>query len=319
MARGATDLLGIDAELDDALLDFAFLADYYRDSHPANAGDVSMLLSNSIAQRILDKFLDSASGWFPLSKLGLLATIRDDGRTGYRAQGIRQPLFYEHIHAIAGRSLLITRTGSQIPSLQSSISRYKDGELLTVIQVNEAADCIRVVFGNSQYGSIPSIETHVHLLGNSIMLSQGARSSAVVHAHPPHLVLLGRHPRIQGDFERFNAALYTQVEGILRNYEGLVGIVPYAQSGTEDLLVQTIEPFVKYQLLLWMNHGFIVRESSIRRAYTLLAYAEDAARSAIETFSTDGLGLPFEAVRSFLTQNSLLDAYTKLFADGSKS
>jgi ribulose-5-phosphate 4-epimerase/fuculose-1-phosphate aldolase len=134
----------------------------------------------------------------------------------------------------------------------------------------------------------------------------------MVHAHPPNLVSLGRHPLIRGSFERFNAAVYTSVEGLNRNYTGLIGVVPYRESGTKALVDSSIDSLVRHRLVLWMNHGFVVRESNIRRAYSLLGYAEDAARAALFTLTSGALGLPTESVLAFLEEHQLLDAYRSL-------
>lgn len=279
-----TDLLGLSGELDYIVRDLSFLAQHYAQFHPANVGDVSQVLSRDVSGQLLSRFNETLSNWYELSRLDEMASIRKDGRTGYRTQGIKDEGFYRAISPIAGRMLLITRTGSQIPAIAHSIEHGDGGKLLNIIQVDDSARRIRIVYGNVEHGSIPSIETHVHILANAISIGEGHQNPGVVHAHPYHLVLLGRHPKICGDFCGFNAVIYTQVEGLNRNYQDLIGIVPYCESGTEALVVSSLIPLKKHRMVLWMNHGFVAREANVRGAYTLISYAEDCARAAMCPF-----------------------------------
>ncbi len=66
--------------------------------------------------------------------------------------------------------------------------------------------------------------------------------------------------------------IHTQIEGLNRNYPDLIGVVPYAESGSAGLVSNSYDWLRRHRLVLWMNHGFVVRDSSIRRAYTLMAY-----------------------------------------------
>jgi len=304
------ELLGIAQELDDIILDFAFLATHYSDAHPANAGDVSQVLPSILGGKLRSLFVETASDWYGIDRLEALAQIRADGRIGYRSQGIKAPRFYDLVRPIADRVLLITSTGSQLPAIGQSIASGKSGQLLTLVEVDENARQIRILYGNREFGAIPSIETHVHLVANAISIEEGLPNPAVVHAHPYNLNLLARHRAICGKFDFFNAIIYTQIEGILRNYPGLVGLVPYFESGSEQLVINSLGALLAHRMVLWMNHGFVVRAENIRRAYILLSYAEDAARAALDALEKRTLGLPFDAVERFLSEKGLMRAYT---------
>ncbi len=314
--RGASlmkNLLGIASELDSIIYDLGFLATVHQASHPANAGDVSQVLNQPLAQELKARFSGQESFWFEIEHLEELKTLRADGGRGYRSEGISNSRYFELIRPLAGRLVLITRTGSQIPAVEETIRAGEDGKLFNVIEVDDAANRIRIIYGHEQYGSIPSIESHVHLLANALSIAEGYNSPGTVHAHPPSLLLLGRHRKIRGSFEAFNAAVYTSVEGLNRNYTGLIGVVPYRQSGTRGLVDASIEPLRKHRLVLWMNHGFVARDESIRRAYTLLAYAEECAKAALSTIDFGALGLPADEVKPFLEAHGLWQAYTNLF------
>jgi len=306
------NLIGLSPELDEVIVDFAFLAHHYQGLHPGNAGDVSQVLAAETSGLLTSEFKGSLSEWYEIERIERLGEIRGDGRRGYRAEGVKDEQFYELTRAMAGRVFLITRTGAQIPSIEHTVRLGQDGKLLNVMEVDETGRRVRVVYGNVQYGSIPSIETHVHVLANSISLVEGEENPAVVHCHPYQLTLLARLKEVQGDFGRLNALVYTQAEGLLRNYPGLIGVVPYFPSGSELLVVNSITPLTNYRFVLWVNHGLVVRAANIRRAYDLIAYGEESAKAALDSLRLGARGLPIDAVRDFLEAKGLLAAYEEL-------
>jgi len=307
--REPRGLFGVSPELDEIIREFAFLTSYYRNLHPANAGDDSQVLDDEIAARLIGVFADTASEWYDISELERLGEIRNDGRQGYRTEGVKDSRFLESITPMRNRVMLVTRTGSSLPALQYWTDRGHEGRLLTAIQVDDTASRIRVLYGNRQYGSVPSIETHVHLAANAASIASGLHSPATVHAHSFELVSLSRHPWIAGNEKRLNAVIYTQVEGLLRNYPDLIGIVGYRVSGSAQLALDSLTPLMSHRLIIWMNHGVVMREANLSRAYTLLGYAEEAARASLFALETGGVGLPANAIGEFLTQNGLIESY----------
>lgn len=208
--------------------------------------------------------------------------------------------------------LLITRSGSQIPAIAQTLQEGEDGKLLNVVEVNKKGDAIRIIYGNREFGSIPSIELHIHLLAGSVSISQDLDAPATVHAHPYNLIRLGMEKKIEGDFSTFNAVIYTQTEGLNRIDPDLVGVVPYVPSGSSGLVDVSVEPLQRHHLLLWMNHGFVVRSTNIERGYAVMSYADRCASSALNTLRHDAVGLPTEFTEDFLRQNNLLDAHRRL-------
>lgn len=312
MARIRRSLLGIHEELDTAVRDLAFFGARYQDFHPAATGDVSQVFSKEASKHLIQRFKQGASRWFEMRTIEELASIRNDGRTGYRSEGITTPAFYELTKHIGGRVLLITRTGSQITAIDHTLQCEEDGKLLNLVEVNKKGDAVRIIYGNREFGSIPSIELHVHLLAGAISISQALDAPATVHAHPYNLIRLGMEKRIEGDFAAFNAVIYTQIEGLNRIDTDLVGVVPYVPSGSARLVNVSIEPFQRHRLVLWMNHGFVVRNTHIERGYAMMSYAEQCAKAALNVLRYDSVGLPMEFVEDFLREHNLLDVYRRL-------
>ncbi|OGY94907.1 MAG: hypothetical protein A2406_01305 [Candidatus Komeilibacteria bacterium RIFOXYC1_FULL_37_11] len=312
MSKINKKLLDIHTELDRAILDLAFFGKLNHNFHPAAAGDVSQVFSSEASTELASRFHSQASKWFPISKIEELAYIRADGRTDYRSEGVSNTSFYAYSKCLANRVMLITRTGSQIPAISQTILEGLEGTLLVLLEINDAGDAIRILFGNKQFGSIPSIETHVHILGGAIGIKEGIETPALVHAHPLELILLASHPRIKGNQDLFNAILYTQVEGINRIEPGLVALVLYKPSGSAILVESSISSLERHKIVIWLNHGVVVRASSIERGYAVMAYADRDAKVALQALAGKFVGLPFDVVESFLRQHNLLDSYNHL-------
>lgn len=317
MAIIAKSLLGIHEELDRAVKDLAFFGSRYQAIHPAAGGDVSQVFSEKTSQLLIKRFRRNATRWFKMESIQELAEIRKDGRTGYRSEGIADPKFYKLTKLLDGRVMLITCTGSQLPQVIETLHSGEDGRLLNLVEVGKDGRVVRILYGNREFGIIPSIELHVHMLTCSIGIKEGLETVALVHAHPYHLNLLGMHPKIQGDFKAFNAVIYTQVEGLNRNAPDLIGIVPYLPSGSAALVSASIDPLLRHPMILWMNHGFIAKSFRIDRAYALIAYAEQAAEAALDVLQYGGVGLPLKRVKSILRSPELLSAYHRLKLKGS--
>lgn len=118
--------------------------------------------------------------------------------------------------------------------------------------------------------------------------------------------------KINGDSAAFSAIIYTQIEGLNRIDANLIGVLPYILSGSARLVDASIAPLQKHHLVLWMNHGFVVRDIHIKRGYAVMAYAEQCAKTAIDALRYGSVGLPLEFINDFLRQNNLLNAYLKL-------
>jgi len=138
-------LLGLTKELDDTVHDLGFLALQHGEMHPANTGDVSQVLSKETALQVESQFGGGASEWFSLRELPRLAEIRGDGRTGYRAEGIADEEFFKQVSRLDGRVMVITRTGSSLPSIAHTIARGCPGLLLNIIEIGKGGESIRIL------------------------------------------------------------------------------------------------------------------------------------------------------------------------------
>lgn len=270
-------LVGVHNEVDQFVDDLAFFGEHLAAQGflPGNGGDISCLLSLEAGAALLDRYGSSAQ-FFRFDDLTRLASIRADGRNYYNAESIREDLIRDHVEALAGRVLIVTATGAKLWDVARS-----PGRRVCVLQVSRDISGIHLLFGNAEYGTIPSIETPTHLVANAINLRQGLPTSAVLHCHPPAIVALCTSDRVKGNYEALNRALYRRKEGLLTNLSELIGVIPYHPSGSAVLLEASLASFYEHRASLWQLHGLVVRERSLERCVDLLEYAEDAAKAAL--------------------------------------
>lgn len=306
------ELIGLRPDLDRAIYDLSFLTSRYADFFPANTGDISWLIPNAAGPILREAFSSRATDWVSIDQLETLSRFRADGRSGYRAEGVREEEYYKEIGCLAGRMMLITRTGAMVPAISETVLRKRSGELLSIVELDATARQIRLLYGVDQYGSIPSIETHLHLLTNAISTSQGAIEAATVHAHPRGMICLGRHPRIAGDYKRMTAILLSQIEGLNRVYGSLVGIVPYQPSGSAALVSCALPIVLAHRITLLMNHGLVVRGKTLWECFALMSYSEESALAALDSLQLGALGLPEKYVLPYLRKLDLVNSYKEL-------
>jgi len=277
-------ILGIHEEIDQFVSDLTVFCRHValRGSIPANAGDVSFLLSREAEETVLQRF-DYTKTLHPFSSFSDMVEIRADGRDYFNAESFPAEVIQDHIQSLAGRLLVISATGSKLWDVERDA-----GKRLCIIQVSPNCDGIYVVYGNREHGTIPSIETASHLVANAVNLRAGLSTSASLHCHPSNLVSVGMHVAVDNSHEQLNRTLYTQREGILTNVADLVGIVPYEPSGSRALLEESIEKIYNHRFVLWSYHGVLIRGFSFERCIDMLEYAEDAAALAVRSLTNPG-------------------------------
>lgn len=272
-------LTGVHVELDEHINNLGFFGEHLGQIGliPANGGDISILLGEKAAEAVLRKFRRQ-SELVLFSRLSELVHIRRDGRTHYNAESLPEEMIQSLVKPLAGRVVLVTATGTKL----WDIARHPERRLC-ILEISDDGKGFYLLYGNHEYGLIPSIETPSHLVALATTFKEGSSSASAFHAHPPALVAVDAHTSVRGSYGELNRLLYTQKEGILTNIPDLVGVVPYEPSGSKALLERSIESIIQHRFTIWEHHGVLIRERSFERCVDLLEYAEDAARAALQS------------------------------------
>jgi ribulose-5-phosphate 4-epimerase/fuculose-1-phosphate aldolase len=318
LTQDPADLFGISPWLDRSLRDMGHYAAANRDFHVAAQGDDSLLLPTDVGRVLVERFEQTATSWYYLSEIHTMADIRADGRRDYNGSGCSEPRLYEHGSRLAGRVLLITATGAYLPMIQAYNDEGIGGKCITAIEVSSNGKAIRVLYGHTEWGTLPSSETLMHLISAALLVQEGYDSGSTVHCHPFPLVMLAQHPRVNHDEQRFNAALLTRIQSML--YHGsksfTVKLVPYEDPGSQALVKRNLDAMPDSPFILWGNHGTIVRGRDIHSAYAATASASRAAEAALLSLERGYLGFPMTGgLRTMLQKHGLYESYQQLYGD----
>lgn len=315
LSQDPPHLFGYHPFLDRALRDLGYYAFLNGDFHAAAQGDDSLLLPWEVGEVLISAFGDTATPWYDLSETHLMADIRADGRSDYNCIGVDDSRLYGHVAHLANRVLIITATGAALPIIRDYNSEGIGGKFITAVQVSPSGKAIRILYGNAQWGTLPSSETQMHLLSSAIMTEQGHEFAAMVHCHPLPMVMLSLHPRIAHDERRYNAALLTRIQSMLFHGKSgfTVKLLPYADPGSVELVDLNLEAMPSYPLLLWENHGTAARAATIHAAYAMTASASRAAEAALMSLTHGYVGFPMtSSLSELLEKHGLTEAYRQL-------
>ncbi len=274
-----TKLIGVTPELDQFINDLGSFSRHLalKGYLPANAGNASFVMGKEGTNAVLSAF-HRQTELISFEHLAELKNIRHDGRTYYNAESVPIDSIKPLIRDLAGKVVPITATGAKL----WDVDRNPD-KRLCLLEINQDADGFYLLFGNKEYGIVPSIETLTHLVANTSNLRNGLDSSAALHTHPPHLVAVNSHIEVNNSYAELNKIVYTQKEGVLTNVSDLIGVVPYQPSGSKALLSDSFEAINNHRFTLWSHHGAFIRERTIERCVDLLEYVEDAATAALRS------------------------------------
>lgn len=254
-ASSRPDLFGINGWLDEALFTLGELTEFNRQFHQAAQGDDSIALPREVGDACIELFAECTSTWWPIASLHEMARLRDDGRTDYHAHGVNSSQLFTLLKRLAGRVLLITATGGLLPLIKETSFTGRGGKYLTLIEVSPNGDAIRLLYGNRQYGTLPSSETIMHMIAAATM-AEKCESSSMIHCHPMNLVKLALHPRVARDWGRLNALLISSVQSSLSSYGGAtIALMPYYDPGSKALALANLEMMPVAKFALWGNHG----------------------------------------------------------------
>lgn len=162
------------------------------------------------------------------------------------------------------------------PGYSGNISaRYRDGMLITASgSSNGYLKRSEVVFtdfeGNFlEKGKKPSSEKKLH----AGIYKLRSEFNYIIHVHAPYL----------SSFASSGRDLMAPIMAENVFYFGGIPLAEYALPSSEDLVVNTIKYFDKYDAVLMANHGFVVASKTMEDAYMKLELAESYAQVVLNT------------------------------------
>lgn len=192
-------------------------------------------------------------------------------------------------------AILISGSRRRLRDLDDSLD-----EILCAIEVE--SDGSTWLHHSDDFTIEPTSEIDSHLAVHATSVAGVARVNAVVHAQPPYLTYLSHIPEYQ-DEERLNRQLLRWEPETIVNFPNGFRTLPYMTPGTPELGKQTGLAMLRHQLVVWNQHGIIVRsDRSLTAAIDLIEYAEAAARYEVMDIQCGrrGVGLTIDDLRGLV-------------------
>jgi rhamnulose-1-phosphate aldolase len=172
---------------------------------------------------------------------------------------------------LAGRSFLITATGSRFREIADRASRC-----LLLLRIDEALDGYRVLWGGDGWER-PTSEFPAHLEVHGLLQKSASRHRAVVHTHPTHLIALTHIETIDRE-ERLSQLLWAMHPEVKQVLADGVGFARYHCPGSQELADATARVLRDHRLCVWEKHGCVAVGRDVVEAFDLIDTANKAGQ-----------------------------------------
>ncbi len=193
---------------------------------------------------------------------------------------------------VGGMILFVTGTGCYLRSLINNIE-----QAACILKINGDATAYSIIWGGEQKGFKPTSELISHVKIHYENTQNGSGYRAVVHTHPPELIVLSHHP-IFKDEEKTNHSLWKMCPEVRVFVPKGVSCTPYALSGSEELADFTIAGLRHRDVVIWEKHGALASGEDVEKAFDYLDVSNKGAKLLLMAWAAN-----FEPVG--LTQEEL--------------
>ncbi len=148
-------------------------------------------------------------------------------------------------------------------------------ECLGIVQVNEAGDAYRIVWG-LEGGGKPTSEFPTHFMNHSIrMAATNGENRVIYHCHCPNIIALST--LVEPDARTWTRILWKSMTECVIIFPHGVGVVPWMVPGGADIAHATAKLIDKYDAVVWSQHGMFVSGNSFDAAFGLMHTIEKSA------------------------------------------
>jgi rhamnulose-1-phosphate aldolase len=208
----------------------------------------------------------SARGWAEASagnmSLRLAAAPAELGRLASGPRNIQKAAV--DMTDLIGDCFLITASGSRMREIALEPEKG-----LCLIQIIDGQH-FWLVDGT---GSLSS-EWATHAGLHSLFKENRNGERAVVHCHPPNLIALSH---IFDSEKEMNERLFRMQHETRLFIPEMIGLIPYAVTGSKSLAKASKEKLKKYRLAIWEKHGVIASGKNLDQALDRIELVEKAA------------------------------------------
>jgi rhamnulose-1-phosphate aldolase len=175
---------------------------------------------------------------------------------------------------LAGANLIVTGSGRRLREIADAPA----ANLACMVVLDGGLQGMMFSSSGAQFKRVTS-EFNSHLaIHQDQMRLRPVELHAVVHAQPRYATFLSHIPKYQKE-EYFNSHLLRWQPETIMNFPEGIGVLPFLLPGSEQLMKETMISMRDHQMVVWSQHGVIVRaDESILHALDLVEYLETAAQ-----------------------------------------
>lgn len=154
---------------------------------------------------------------------------------------------------------------------------------LCIVQINEAGDSYRIVWG-LENGGRPTSEFPTHFMNHSVRsLATDGECRVIYHAHTPSVIALTYVLPL--DAKTFTRALWQSATECPVVFPGGVGVVPWMVPGGAEIALATCEQMKAFDAAIWAHHGTFCSGPDFDITFGLMHTIEKAADIYVRAMS----------------------------------
>lgn len=158
-------------------------------------------------------------------------------------------------------------------------------ENICIVQINEAGDSYRIVWGLVK-GGRPTSEFPSHFMNHSVRkAATNGEYRVIYHAHPANVIAMTYVLPLNA--KDFTKALWQSATECPVVFPGGVGVVPWMVPGGSDIAMATSEIMKSFDAAVWAHHGLFCSGPDFDITFGLMHTIEKAAEIYIKVLSTE--------------------------------
>ncbi len=172
---------------------------------------------------------------------------------------------------LAGCCFISTGSGKYFQNIKDDPA---DG--LCVVEINEAGDSYRIVWGLVN-GGRPTSEFPTHYMNHCVRYRvTNGECRVIYHAHPAYIIAMTFVlPATDRDFSRALWKIMTECPVV---FPGGVGVVPWMVPGGAEIALETCKKMEEFDAVIWAQHGLFASGSDFDSTFGLMHCIEKAAK-----------------------------------------
>jgi rhamnulose-1-phosphate aldolase len=191
----------------------------------------------------------------------------------YNLSGKNFPLKKKYPH-LKNNFILLTASGSRM----RKVYKYPE-DYCMILKINDDGNSYKKIFlsKDAGLGLEPSSELFTHLLVHDYFCKNNLKEKVLLHTHCTELIALSHIKEFSSQKKLNNMLGKMHPETKVFIPDG-IGVVKFAEPGSEQIAKDTVKSFEKHKLILWEKHGCLSAAETLSDAYDIINIAAKSAK-----------------------------------------